>query len=298
LDKPSTSLLAVPLQAIAIAVLIHVLWGANPVAVKFSLVVFPPFWTAFFRFLIAIVCVGAWALLRKTRIWPTRHEWPALTLIACLFTVQIGAMNWGFNLTTGSMGAVLIATNPLFAALFAHFLLAGDRLTAAKSAGLLVAFGGVVLVLLRGSGEAALALGNWGNAIVLRSACLLGARLISSAKALHRMDETRVVIWQMTLSLPLFALGGFFFETIRWEQMAFAPVAGLVYQGVVVAGLGFTVVFYLMKRYTASVMVSFNFVSPIAGVILSAWLLGDSVTWMLWLGVLLVAAGLFLIARK
>ena len=54
-------MLAVPAQAIVISVLIHVLWGANPVAVKYSLLVFPPLWTAFFRFVIAIVCVGIWA---------------------------------------------------------------------------------------------------------------------------------------------------------------------------------------------------------------------------------------------
>lgn len=296
---PSTSraALAVPLQAIAISVLIHVLWGGNPVAVKYSLLVFPPLWTAFLRFVIAIVCVGIWAKSSGVAFWPARHEWPALALIGTLFTVQIAAMNIGFDLTTGSMGAVLIATNPIFAALFAHFLIAGDRLTMIKSIGLSIAFFGTALVLLRGSGELELTHGSWGNAILLMSACLLGGRLIVSARVLQRMDEARVVLWQMILSLPLFALGGFLFETIRWEAMAWEPLAGLIYQGVIVAGLGFSVSFYLMKRYAPSVIVSFNFISPIAGVLLSAWLLGDVITTHLWLGMLLVAAGLFLIAR-
>lgn len=290
--------MAVPLQAIVIALLIHVLWGGNPVAVKFSLLVFPPLWTAFFRFAIAIVCVGIWAKLSGIPIWPARHEWPALMLIGVLFTVQIASMNFGFDLTTGSMGAVLIATNPIFAALFAHFLLAGDKLTVVKGFGLLVAFVGTALVLMRGLGDLQVAHGVWGNVILLMSACLLGGRLIVSAKVLQRIDGVRVVLWQMILSLPLFALGGTLFESIRWDAIAWEPLAGLAYQGVVVAGLGFTVSFYLMKRYTPSVIVSFNFVSPIAGVLLSAWLLGDVITGHLWAGLLLVAVGLFLITRR
>lgn len=297
-SSTSRAVLAVPLQAIAIAVFIHILWGGNPVAVKYSLLVFPPLWTAFFRFLIAIVCVGIWARMRGVAIWPARHEWPVLALIGALFTVQIATMNIGFDLTTGSMGAVLIATNPIFAALFAHFLIAGDRLSVIKSLGLLVAFVGTALVLMRGSGGLQLAHGAWGNVILLMSACLLGGRLILSARVLQRMDEARVILWQMILSLPLFALGGFLFETIRWHALAWEPLAGLVYQGVIVAGVGFSVSFYLMKRYAPSVIVSFNFISPIAGVLLSAWLLGDLITGDLWAGMLLVAIGLFLIARR
>lgn len=290
--------MAVPLQAIITALLIHTLWGGNPVAVKYSLVAFPPLWTAFFRFAIAIVCVGIWARMSRVSIWPAPHEWGALALIGTLFTVQIAAMNIGFDLTTGSMGAVLIATNPIFAALFAHFLLAGDRLTVVKGSGLLVAFAGTALVFARGLGDLQLSHGIWGNVILLMSACLLGGRLIVSAKVLQRIDPVRVVLWQMILSLPLFSLGGFLFETIRWEKITWEPLAGLLYQGVIVAGLGFSVSFYLMKRYTPSVIVSFNFVSPIAGVLLSAWLLGDVITGHLWAGMLLVATGLFLIARR
>ena len=286
------------MQAIVVALIIHVLWGANPVAVKYSLLVFPPLWTAFFRFVIAIVCVGIWAKSIGVNFWPARHEWRVLLPIGVMFTVQIASMNIGFDLTSGSMGAVLIATNPIFAAMFAHFMLAGDRLSMAKAFGLLVAFAGTAMVLMGGSGPMQSAQGPWGNVILLMSACLLGARLIVSAKVLQRIDGARVVLWQMMLSLPLFAIGGLYFESIRWDAMAWEPLAGLAYQGVIVAGLGFSVSFYLMSRYSPSVIVSFNFVSPIAGVLLSAWLLGDIITGHLWAGLLLVAVGLYLIARR
>ena len=290
--------LAVPLRAILISIVIHSLWGGNPIAVKFGLIAFPPLWSAFFRFVIGAACVLTWAHLRGVRIWPQPGEWPALAIIGSLFTVQIGLMNVGYAHTTGAMGSVMIATNPIFAALFAHLLISGDRLTWVRSTGLVIAMLGTAVCLLQDADLETMDFGAVGNWIVLSSACLLGLRLSISARVLRNMDEARVAIWQMLLSMPLFAAGGLLFETIAWERVSGPAVAGILYQGVVIAGLGFTVAFALMKRYTPSVMMSFNFVSPVAGVLLAAWLLDERVTAMLLAGMSLVAVGLALVTRR
>jgi drug/metabolite transporter (DMT)-like permease len=287
---------AIPLQAIVISVAIHALWGGNPVAVKFGLLVFPPMWSAFFRFVLAIACVAVWAWLRGVRFWPSRREWPLLLGLGILFTVQIGTMNVGFDLTSGAMSAVLISTNPLFAAFLAHYVIAHDRMSTLKALGLIIALLGVIVVLLRDAQLADLQF-NLGDWIVLLSAALLGLRLVLNAKMLEETDEVRVVVWQMVISLPIFAAGGWLWETIHWENMGWEPLAGIAYQGFVVAGLGFMVFSYLMKKYTPSVMMSFNFVSPVAGVLLSIWLLSEQVGVTLIAGLVLVGLGLFLIAR-
>jgi drug/metabolite transporter (DMT)-like permease len=158
-----------------------------------------------------------------------------------------------------------------------------------------VAFAGVALVITRG---AALELGSAGDWIVLASACLLGLRLALSGRILRRMNEVRLTLWQMLLSLPLFLAGALAWEEIRWEAIGPAPVAGILYQGIVVAGLAFTVNFYLIRKYTPSVMISFNFVSPVAGVLLGLLILGERLSLSLLAGMALVALGLALIARR
>ena len=90
----------------------HALWGGNPVAVKFGLLVFPPMWSAFIRFVIGIVCIASWAAVRGIPMWPKPGEWRLLMMIGILFVLQIGAMNIGFDLTQGSIAAILISTNP------------------------------------------------------------------------------------------------------------------------------------------------------------------------------------------
>jgi drug/metabolite transporter (DMT)-like permease len=277
------------------ALAIHTLWGANPVAVKLGLEAFPPLWSGLLRFALGSLCVFAWARFARIPILPERGEWAPFLWIGALFTLQIAVMNVGYGATTAANGAVLIAANPLFGMLFAHFLVPGDRVGPARAAGAAIAFAGVALVLARGAGPAGATAGDW---IVLASAALLGLRLALCGRLLQRVNDVRLTFWQMIVSLPLFAAGGLAWEEIRWERIGAAPLAGILYQGIVVAGLAFTVNFYLMRRYPPSVMISFNFVAPVAGVLLGVAILGERLSAGLLGGMALVALGLVLITRR
>ncbi|HAU10931.1 MAG TPA: hypothetical protein DCS41_05655, partial [Gammaproteobacteria bacterium] len=69
------------LGTVVLAVAVHSLWGGNAVAIKLSLEAFPPMWTAFLRFSIAIVCVALWAGFRGIPMRPKRSEWWWLVLL-------------------------------------------------------------------------------------------------------------------------------------------------------------------------------------------------------------------------
>ncbi len=290
-------LLSVPLQAILVSVLIHTLWGGNPIGGKFGLEVFPPAWSALIRFLFGIATIMLWCLYRKHRLWPQAHEWGPIFKIGVLFTLQIFLMNTGFNHTSGINASILISTNPLFAALFAHLMIEGDRLTPMRGLGLLIAFSGVCLTLIQAVGDN-LSFGNLGDWICLTSACLLGFRLIASANVMRQVDPFRLAIWQMVVSLPFYLLIGLSTETINWPALSIAAVLGLAYQGVIVAGLGFMVSLWLISKYRPSVMTGFNFLAPVSGVLLAALLLGETITLMAVTGTALVAAGMVLIALR
>ena len=255
-------------------------------------------WSAFVRFLIATLCVLLWARYKGINIWPRKGNRIALFVVGTVFTIQIAVMNIGFSLTSGTISSIIQSTNPLFVALFAHFMIAGDRLNFRRVIGLMIAFIGASLVLLRGNGLEGFGLIGIGGIVVLASSILLGLRLVLMVKPLRALDEVSVVLWMMTIGLIPFAVGGLLFETIRWENLGWVPVAGLLYQGVVIAGLGFMVFSFLMKRYSPSVVSSFNFVSPISGVLVSMALLGDQLTVGIIFGVVFVGTGLYLAAVR
>lgn len=312
-----------PISAILLSVLIHTLWGGNIVAGKIGLEVFPPFTSAGIRFVFGVATVLGWCLFRGIRLWPEPGEWRPLLYMATLFTLQIALMNLGIDNTSGSSAAILISTNPLFAAVFAHFLIGSDRLDVFRAAGLLVAFAGVVLTLYfsntlsvtdaaSGSVVASASqagftgtviqkitsFGNVGDWICLASAAVLGYRLIASAIVMQDMDSYRMAFWPMFFSMPVFFMLGGTFESVEWAGFQWSALLALVYQGVVVAGICFMILNWLLSHYRPSLMASFNFIAPVSGVLLSILLLGESFSSAIAISVFLVAVGMILLTLK
>ena len=285
-------------MAVAIAVTMNCVWGGNPVAVKLGLEAFPPFWTAFLRFCLGIACVGVWARLTGIRLFPSPEEWKPFLGLSIMFGVQIWIMNVGYGLTTGVMGSVLISVYPLVAALLGPLAVAGDRLDAVRALGLVAAFIGTATVLLGETETGELEVFSTGNWLVLLSGTLLGVRLVMTTRVIRATDPARATLWQMILAQPWFLAGALASETIVWDAIGWRPVAGILFQGVIIAGLGFMVIAHLLRRYRPSTMISLGFVTPISGAALSAWILGETVTQSFVVGLLEVAIGLALVLRE
>ncbi|MGH8745640.1 MAG: EamA family transporter, partial [Burkholderiales bacterium] len=90
---------SIPIRALLAALAINTLWGANPVAVKLGLEVFPPLWSGLLRFALGSACIALWARYARVSLRPAAGEWPALLGIGVLFTLQIALMNFGLNAT-------------------------------------------------------------------------------------------------------------------------------------------------------------------------------------------------------
>ena len=58
-----------------------------------------------------------------------------------------------------------------------------------------------------------------------------------------------------------------------------------------IAGFCFMCWTWLLSRYRASKIAAFAFITPLCGLLLSHWVLGDELRAGLWLGALLVASG-------
>ena len=288
----------IPWTAVAVAVTMNCLWGGQPVAVKLGLEAFPPFWTAFLRFSLGIVCVGIWARLAGIRLYPAAEEWKPFLGLSLLFGVQIWIMNVGYGLTTGVMGSVLISVYPLVAALLGPLAVAGDRLDAVRALGLAAAFIGTATVLLGESEAGELEVLSTGNWLVLLSGTLLGVRLVMSTRVIRATDPARATFWQMVLAQPLFLAGALATETVAWDAIGWRPLAGIAFQGIVIAGVGFIVIAYLLRRYRPSTMISLGFVTPVSGAALSVWILGETITQSFVVGLIEVAIGLALVLRQ
>ncbi len=284
------------LGAAALTLLTAVLWGGNAVAIKIALQGLPPLALAGFRFAIGGVAILLWARLRGTSLRLSRRDIPAVALLIALFVAQIYLLNAGTQYTLAGRSAVFIATYPFFTAIFAHVFFSGDALSRSRVAGMALAFLGVALVF----SESLLkdhALYLLGDAMVLGSGVLLGGRQVYTKALAQRIEPAGLLVWQAGLSVPVFFLLSAFFESGRPLRLTPFVLSGVLYQGVVVAGFCFFVLTALLKRYRASRVGVFGFVTPLFGVLLGSLLLREPVSPGLAASVLLVGAGVAVVNR-
>jgi drug/metabolite transporter (DMT)-like permease len=279
------------LGAGALALLASFLWGGNQIAIKAGLEGVPAIAMAGLRFGIGLAIVAAAARLAGVSVRMQPGDLRGHLGLGLLFIVQIIALNGGTQYTNASRSTVLITTYPFFTALFAHFFLPGDRLDLPKVAGLTLAFAGVVLMFTEGLTPTAAE--YWlGDAIVLLSGMLLGLRQVVLKRMVHGLHPYQVLFWQALMGVPAFALLSWWWEAGAAWSWTPRVVAGVLYQGAVVAGLCFILWVSLLQRHSASRLGVFGFLTPIVGMVFSAWLMGDPLTPMLVASVALVALGI------
>jgi drug/metabolite transporter (DMT)-like permease len=273
--------------------------GGNQVAIKFTLMALGPFASALARMAVSSLTVCLWSRARGLSLWPARHERKPLALLGLLFTVQIAMLHWGADLTSPAYAVTIVNTNPIWANLIAPFFVPQDRLTLRRAAGLAIAFAGVAGVVL-GRPDLDIATDPVrGNLIILASASLVGARTVHIQRIVQKMPPEKAVLWQMGVSLPLFALGSYFLDD--WSTRTavdWRVTTAVLYQGLIVGGLALVAWVALLRRHTPGSVSVFSFVTPMAGVALSAWLFGEPVSARLMLGLAAVLAGIALASRS
>lgn len=269
------------------------LWGGNPVAIKAGLEHVQPLRLGALRMLLGGIVVLLHARAAGVSLRPTRSERRPLAGLAVIFTVQTALMYFGGDHTSAGHAAVLVATFPLWAAIFAHFLVPGDRLTAARSFGSLIAYAGVVVVFsgdLLGSRDAESDARLSGDVMMLCSALLLGARQIYLSQTSQAIPPARLLMAQALPAVLAFGLLSALFESGPWT-FSFEFLGALLYQGGVIAGFGFIGNAWLLQRYLPSRVAATQLATPIFGVLLSWAILGESIGWELAAGVALLVLG-------
>lgn len=263
---------------VALVVVIAVFWGLNWPAVKIALGGVSP-WTLRTLGLVfaALTLIGAARLTGRSLRIP-RRSWRPLAL-AGLFGVG------GFNICTvfaqlalpTSRAAILTFTMPLWAALFAWWLL-GDRPSGRRLLALAIGFAGLAVlsapfwpVLLAGGAVAGLAyvLGAaiswaWGSVYLKRAAIEAGPLAITA--------------WQLAVAAMAAGLGALLFEVPRIDLSHPGVLPALVFHVFLPMALCYLIWFDLMARLPVATISLGTLLIPIFGVAGAVAILGETPT--------------------
>ncbi len=279
--------------AVLLATIVNALWGTNPISLKLALLGLPPIGSSGIRFAIAAIGVAIWCRATGIDLRPRRGEIPWLSAVGAIFVIQIATFTLGVYWGTASHSSVILNTYPVFVLVLAHFLIPGDRATPGKAAAVLAAFSGTVL-LFAGEWGAWRGTNLLGDSVQLSSAIILGFQVVFTKHAVARVHPGRVVLWQMFVGAAALLLFSFLFEDLIRARPGALSIGAIIYQGLFIGTLCFTVWTWLIRHYSASRVAIFGFISPLVGVLLSALVLGEPLTTALLLSAGLVAVGIII----
>ena len=278
------------------------IFGTTFLAIKIGVEAgMPPFLSAGLRFLIAGALMFAWMRMKGKVSWSLLFRKEMLLTGAGLTFGTFATLYWAEQHVSSGVGAILSATGPLMIMLMQTALLR-QKTSARMIVGCLIGFSGVVLVVLPGVSLGAGSLFMWGCIAVLVGEVCYSAGALYSKKVIHQFKEASPVAINAVqmmyggLLLSLLSVG-----TESWNMSALdwvPAVSSVIYLTVIGSMVGHSLFYWIMSRTNPLFPATWLYISPPIAVGLGAVVYGEHVSWVTWIGVVLVVSGLLAMNEK
>lgn len=285
-------------MAVSLMVVLCALWGLQQVALKVAAPSLNPVLQIGIRSSVAIVLLLIVMVQTKQKVWQRDGTLGAGVLAGLAFAAEFLFVAWGLLYTTASHMVVFLYTMPIFAALGLHWFIPGERLAPIQWAGVFIAFIGILAAFSSGffDVEGASTYRLLGDAFgILAGMLWASTTIIIRATVLAETPATKTLLYQLFCAAVVLTLAGYFVfqtEPIRMTQIAWASMA---FQTLLVAFVSLLAWFWLLRRYLASRLSVFSFMTPLFGVSFGVLLLGDALDAGFVLGAVLVCVGITLV---
>jgi len=272
------------------------IWGSVFSVIKYTLQEIDPLTFVAARFLGTSILLLALVYLMEGKPIVKREDWLRVALMGLsgIGIYQI-CFTLGLNYTTASNSSLIIATSPIFAALFA-WLLEEEIITLRQIVGILLSFVGVTIIVKAGSEGLAL---TWeslrGDLLTLTAAVMNAFSAVIAKRPLERYSSLRVMAMGMMVgTLFLLLFGWRPLLTYPWGLLSWQGWLGLGYSILLASVIGYVVWFHAIRELGATRTLIYSSLIPIVAVLVAVLTLGEQFTPLHALGALIVFVGLAL----
>jgi drug/metabolite transporter (DMT)-like permease len=280
--------------------LLCALWGLQQVAIKLAAHDMAPILQASARSGLAALLVGLLMTARGGWEGVRQGTVPAGLVAGGLFALEFLLIALGLGYTTAGHIAVFLYTSPVFSALGLHLLIPSERLRPFQWLGIGVCFLGIAVAFVGGASFAQMDPRMLlGDALGVGAGAAWGATtVVVRTSRLSEAPPALTLFYQLAVGFILLLAVALF--TGQAGHVALTPIAvgSVLFQGVVVSFASYLAWFWLLRRYLASNLAVFSFMTPLFGVTAGVLVLGEPLTLNFVLGALLVLAGIGLVSGE
>lgn len=270
------------------------LWSTSFVPSRIAALQAPPLWFLVARFVTAGLFFSALAIALRLPLPATARRWAALAAVGVFGNAGYLSLSYvALEHLSSAMGAIVACTNPLILAAVSPWLLR-ERLTLGKSLGMLLGFGGVIVVMLSRAG------GSARPQDVLLAFAGVGAFVVATVIFKRIAEPESLIVVSGTgfgSAAIVLAPLAFAFEGVPHVAGGEPLVVSFVYL-VVFLSVGTTLLwFWLLTHGEASRVSAYFFLAPAFGMLLGALLLHERIFPRDALGIACIVAGLVFVQR-
>ncbi|MGA8889916.1 MAG: DMT family transporter [Anaeromyxobacteraceae bacterium] len=285
-------------SAAGLMVFLCALWGLQQVLIKAAAPDVAPVMQVALRSGISAALVAAWARWRGQALDLLGPRLRPGLLAGALFAAEFLLVAEGLRHTSASHMAVFLYTSPVFTALGLHFTIRAERLSRLQWIGILMAFSGIAVAfgggMLSGGTPPGALLGDLLG--VAAGAAWGTTTVVVRRSALSEAPPAQTLQYQLVVGFLVLLVAALLTGQAGW--MAVTPVAwgSVLFQGVVISFASYLAWFWLLRRYLASRIAVFSFMTPLFGVTFGVLLLGEPLTPSFAGGALLVLGGITVVS--
>jgi drug/metabolite transporter (DMT)-like permease len=254
-----------------------VLWGTTYLGIRIALETIPPALVGGLRFTAAgFLLVAMLAGRREALIRPS--QWGGLALTGVLtICVGNGGVIWAEQWVPSGVAAVTVATIPFWMLGIEAFTRDGDPLPGRLVLGLLIGFGGILLLVWPDIASGGVAGRRFLAGIVALQVACVGWALGSSVSRRHARQEN--VLSAAAMQMLFGGLAMLVAATMRgeWTRLAFTPrtVTAELYLTVVGSIVGYTAYTYALRHLPTATVSLYAYANPVIAIVLGAVVAGE-----------------------
>jgi O-acetylserine/cysteine efflux transporter len=271
-------------------------WAASWPVIKIGVAAVPPIWYACVRYAIATACLFALVLARREATFPPREDWP-LVVISGVFQMAAYSALTAFALTILPAGraSVLAFSTPIWVVPLAAWWLR-ERASRRSLLGVVLGLLGV-LAIAAPSLQAQAAHQSLAYAILLGAAACWAISIVAVRAHDFRASALALAPWQMLVAACLLLPLAISVEGAP-RPVGISGATSLAYVGPVATAFAYWAVVELGRHVRAATLSTALLATPLVGILLSAFTLGEAIGPSLIAGAVLVATGIRLVVGE
>src|SRR5215471_12606174 len=276
--------------------LMTLIWGSNFTVIKYSLEDLLPLSFNALRFTLASAVMLILALVMRNGVELAPGDGRKLFLLGLLGNTCYQSMFIiGMSHTRAGNAVLILATTPLFTAILGrirkheYFALRGV-------AGLLLAFGGIVMIVISGRGELSMGETLIGDSLLLGSTLCWSLYAVGSKQLVHKYGAMKATTIMMTSGTPfLRAVCAPSLLRQDWSRVRSLAWTGLVFSGLFAIALAYLIWSYGVRTIGSTRTAIYSNITPIVAMLVAWPALGESPAVGQILGAVVIFGGVYLV---